>query len=29
MGLCSWICCYCIIGKFNSIAIKKKITSGL
>ena len=21
MGLCSWICCYCIIGKFNSIAI--------
>ena len=29
MGLCSWICCYCIIGKFNSIAIKKKITSSL
>ena len=29
MGLCSWICCYCIIGKFNSIAIKKKITSRL
>ena len=29
MGLCSWICCYCIIGKFNSIAIRKKITSSL
>lgn len=29
MGLCSWICCYCIIGKFNSIAIRKKITSDL
>ena len=29
MGLCSWICCYCIIGKFNSIAIRKKITSCL
>ena len=29
MGLCSWICCYCIIGEFNSIAIRKKITSRL
>lgn len=29
MGLCSWICCYCIIGEFNSIAIRKKITSSL